>query len=196
MERWQNRLTEYPCFHDFFTRHSTRAFDPQNKVTKNDLFSCFEAAKWAPSCSNSQPWRYLYAEIGSHSYQGMLESMVEFNQNWAKNAQYLILICSRKQSVKRETALRTHSFDAGLSCIQFILEAHKRNIACHVMDGFSHEKIRAFFNIPDIYHIEALVACGHKGDISLLSKELQEREVPSLRMNIEDFVAMDTFRFL
>lgn len=195
MEKWENRVTEYPCAEEFLTRHSTRAFDSNAQISEDDLFSCFEAAKWAPSCSNSQSWRYLYASRGSNAYEGILESMVEFNQNWAKHAPYLILICSRIQSLKKEAPLRTHSFDTGLSCMQFILQAHKKQIACHVMDGFSHEKIRAFFNIPEIYHIEALMACGKKGDVLALSKELQERELPSLRRGLKEFVAFDSFTF-
>lgn len=195
MEKWENRLTESPCSEIFLTRRSTRAFDPLKKISKEDLLSCFEAAKWAPSCSNNQPWRYVCAEIGSTSYLKMIESMVEFNQNWAKNAQFLILICSKMTNKKDNSYARTHSFDTGASYIQFILEAHLRKIACHPMDGFSHEKIRLFFKIPETYQIQALLACGMEGNINLLSEELKKRETPSLRKRIEEFVSFENFEF-
>jgi nitroreductase len=195
MEKWKNRLTEYPCSEIFLSRTSTRAFDPSLKISKNELYSCFEAAKWAPSSYNNQPWRYIYAETGSLAFKAMVDSMVEFNQNWAQHAQFLILICSRKKMRHNEASARTHSLDTGSSYIQFVLEAHSRNIACHAMDGFSHDKIRSSFKIPDIYQIEALMACGKQGDMSLLSNELKEKETPSLRLKIEEFVSCENFTF-
>lgn len=195
MERWQNRITQFPCDEIFLTRRSTRAFDLEKKIDHDELMSCFEAARWAPSSYNSQPWRYVYAEKGSLAYNNMVESMVEFNKQWASHAQYLILICSRTKMRHNDAYARTHSLDAGSSYIQFILEAHQRGIACHPMDGFSHEKIRAFFNIPEIYQIEALVACGKPGDISLLPAALKEKEIPTERLKIEEFVSSENFRF-
>lgn len=195
MERWQNRVTEYPCDEIFLTRTSTRAFDTQKNVTKEELMSCFEAARWAPSCFNSQPWRYVYAEKGSAAYQHMLESLVEFNQSWAKNAQFLILLCSRTKMSFNQSHSRTHSLDAGASYMQFILQAHLRNIACHPMDGFSHEKIRTFFNIPEIYQIQTVIACGLKGSIESLSKELKDKELPTTRKSLNEIISENNFLF-
>lgn len=97
MEAFKNRVTEYPCDVQFLKRISTRAFDSKKQISDDVLMSCFEAARWAPSSYNNQPWRYVYARIGSDSYNLIFSSLIEFNQQWCKNVPILIVITSRQE---------------------------------------------------------------------------------------------------
>jgi len=195
MEKWKNRLTEFPISEFFLTRVSTRALDPTRKIEKPLLMSLFEAAKWAPSCYNNQPWRYLFAYKGSEAFEVLFATLVEFNQSWCKNASVLCLVTSRTLFSRNNKESKTASLDTGSSLMNLILEAHVRGLVAHPMEGFSREKAREAFNIPEIFKVEAMVALGYPGEPSLLPSEMQEGEKPSSRLNLKEIVSEGAFPF-
>lgn len=195
MEKWKNRLADHPIDELFLTRVSTRAFDLNKKVSKDDLMSCFEAARWAPSSFNNQPWRFVYAEKGSKAYEAMIGSMVPFNQNWCKNAPVIILIVSRKQMTHNNSNARTHSLDTGFAYASFVLQAHAKGLATHALDGFNHDVLKSYFKINEVYQIEALLTLGYPGDVESLPSDLKAKEVPTDRFKIESFISEGEFPF-
>lgn len=195
MENWKTRVVEHPCHQEFVSRMSPRAFDPSKTVDETDLMSCFEAARWAPSSYNNQPWRYVFARKGSQSYQLMTESLVEFNKMWCKNAPILVLICSCKYFVHNHKPSATASLDTGASYMSFILEAHKRGIITHTMEGFDKQLLSKSMNISENYTVEALMAVGYLGSLQLLPPELQAKETPSTRRALSEMVCENTFCF-
>ena len=193
MEKWKNRVAEYPVDAEFISRVSTRAFDAHKPVSKETLMSCFEAARWAPSSYNNQPWRYVWAEKGSRTYKLMTDTMVEFNRMWCKDVSILLVICTRKAFMDKDTPTTTGSLDTGSSYMSFVLQAHKLGLATHAMAGFDNDKLREAMNIPDIYNIEALLAVGYPGKTDHLPKEMLEREKPTDRRSLDQIVNENTF---
>src|ERR1700677_133161 len=108
----ESRIAEYPIDNFLLQRWSPRAFTPES-IPEQDLLSLFEAAKWAPSSYNNQPWRFLYARRETASWPLFLDLLVPFNQSWAKNASVLILVISNKKFDHDGNPSITHSFDAG-----------------------------------------------------------------------------------
>jgi nitroreductase len=196
MEKWKNRLAENPVDPEFIARVSTRAFDPNKSIDQKILASCFEAARWAPSCYNNQPWRYLWAKKGSATYQAITDSMIEFNRIWCKNVPILVVICTRKAFIKNAKPSVTASLDTGASYMSLVLQAHKYDLATHAMDGFDREKLRKSLSIPDVYHLEALLALGYPGPLNVIPEEIQSKETPTERMPLSQIVSENDFHFM
>ena len=110
------------------------------------LMSLFEAARWAPSSYNNQPWRILYAKKGTASWNVFFNLLLEGNKVWAKNAAVLVVVISRKNFEHNEKPSITHQFDAGAAWENLALEASTRGIVTHGMQGFDYEKTRAIKN--------------------------------------------------
>jgi nitroreductase len=193
MEKWKNRLAEFPCDPEFLTRISSRAFDEHKPLDKSTLMSCFEAARWAPSSYNNQPWRYVYAYRGSKSYELIGNTLVDFNKLWALKASVLVVVISRTLFSHNNKPSSTASLDTGASYMSFSLEAHKRGLMTHAMEGFNHDELRQALHIPEIFKVECLLAVGHPGNIESLSAELKEKESPTQRRSLKEMVFEDHF---
>lgn len=167
-------------------RWSPRAFDSR-LVPREDLMPLLEAARFAPSCFNEQPWRFIIAdnEIMLQKMRGLLTPS---NLEWAKKAPVLILIVSKKTFTLNGKDNYWHMFDAGTSWGYLSLEAQRRGLITHAMGGFNREKAREEFCIPEDYTIIAVIAVGYYGQKDSLSQELQNRENPDNRKNIEDLL--------
>jgi flavin reductase (DIM6/NTAB) family NADH-FMN oxidoreductase RutF/nitroreductase len=178
------RIPDYPIDALFLQRWSPRAFTRES-ISEAELLTMFEAARWAPSCFNSQPWRFLYARRDTPNWDQFLGLLIEYNQSWAKNASALIIIVSNtlmKDVVTGEwVPSHSHSFDAGAAWAQLGLQATLSGWRAHAMVGFDMDRTRIELNIPDHFHIEAAVAIGRQGDKSTLGERLQKREQPSER---------------
>lgn len=195
MDFWKNRVAEHDVSPEFIERVSTRAFDPNKEIDDKTLLSCFEAARWAPSSYNNQPWRYVYAKRGSQTFAKMLDCLVDFNKQWCKNASVLVIICSKTHFTHNNKPSLTCSLDTGASYMSLVLQAQKLDVASHAMEGIYRDKIKEFFQIPDEYKIEAMLALGYKGSLGILTKELQEKETPSTRKKMSEIVSKDVFNF-
>jgi len=189
----KNRKPEYAISHLILSRWSPRAMSG-DKITDEELMALFEAARWAPSSYNNQPWRFIYAKRNTDHWNRLFNLMVEFNQSWAKNAAVLIVIISKKTFDHNNQPSITHSFDTGAAWENLALQAESMGLAAHGMQGFDYEKAKKELGIPDSYNVEAMVAIGKIGRKEDLSKELQEREVPSGRKPLKDLIMGGKFK--
>jgi nitroreductase len=152
-------------------RWSPRAFSGE-EVTKETLLSLFEAARWAPSCFNEQPWSFIVATKNEpEEYQRLLGCLVEFNQSWAKTAPVL-MISVAKLSFDQSGGANRHAFhDVGLAVENMIIEAMDKGVFVHQMAGFSPEKARETYGIPATHEPVAAIALGYAGDPEVLENE-------------------------
>jgi nitroreductase len=177
----------------FPLRWSPRAFST-NEVDEKDLMSLFEAARWAASSYNEQPWRYIYAKKGSEGWNEIFSTLIEFNQLWAKNASYLIVIVSKDYYDLNKKDYFNSYFDTGASWQNFALQATLKNLITHAMGGFDKELLAKKINLPERHSIQAVIALGKKGNVKDLPKDLQDIEKISTRKKINEFVFENKFK--
>jgi nitroreductase len=194
MTKFENRQSTYPIDELLLSRVSSRAFSLE-RLTEEQLMSLFEAARWAPSSYNSQPWRFIYARKGDKEWDILFDALVEFNKSWCKDADTLVLVVSRKFFEMNDKLSRTASFDAGAAWMSLALEAHENNIVAHAMSGFDYDKLQKELSIPDTYILEAMIAIGKKGSKDHLSSELKAMEKPSERKPLNEIISKGTFSF-
>lgn len=180
------RTSEYPIDKQFLERWSPRAFSDR-KVTEEQVLTVLEAARWAPSGSNLQPWRFIYGVRGEPEFDTLLSLLVPFNEGWAKNAGALLFIAS-VASFDGTRPVRTHSFDAGSAFMSLALQAHSMGLITHGMAGIDFDKAPEVLRLPANLKVEAAVAIGYQGDAATLSDSLKAREVPSQRQPLSDMV--------
>ena len=186
MKNINNRISEYDINDIFLKRFSPRAMSGE-VVSKEDVSMLVEAARWAPSASNTQPSRYLYALRGTPDFDTFLSFLVEANQTWCKNAGAFLILLSR--NVRDEGKPNpTHSFYAGASWENLALQGVDMNLVIHAMAGYNGELLRSELNIPAEYSIEVMIAIGKPGKIEDLPEKYQEREAPSLRKPLEEIL--------
>lgn len=194
MLHYINRQTALPIQQFFLSRVSSRAFS-EERLTEGELLSLFEAARWAPSSYNNQPWRFIYVRRGEPDWNLLFDPLVDFNKSWAKNADALILVLSRKNFSHNEKPSHTSEFDAGAAWMSLAIEAHFQKLVTHCMEGFDYDQVRKNLHIPETYTINAMVAIGKPGDPEVLPEELQEKEIPSLRKPLDEIISKGKFIF-
>lgn len=181
-----NRTSEYPILDVILNRWSPRAMSGK-KISHDELSQLFEAARWAPSSYNNQPWHFIYAHRETPAWNTLFNLMVPFNQSWAKHAGVLLVAFSKNNFDHNNALSRTHSFDTGGACQALALQGEAMGLIVHGMEGFDYDQAKKELNIPDDYTVEAMFAIGRPGRKDDLPKELQEREIPSGRKLIEAF---------
>ena len=164
------------------------------EISDEELMSLFEAARWAPSSYNNQPWRFIYAKRNTNHWGRLFSLMVEFNQSWTKNAAVLVAVISKKIFDHNNQPSVTHSFDTGAAWENLALQAESMGLVTHGMQGFDYEKAKKELEIPEDYSVEAMVAIGKRGRKEDLPKEMQERESPSVRKPLKDIIMEGKFR--
>ncbi len=190
------RVATHPIDPQFIERWSPRAFNNEN-IPEATLLGFIEAARWAPSAYNSQPWRFLYARRDSADWPRYLNLLIEFNRNWAQHASALLVIVSKTTFVppgrSEEQPAPAHAFDTGAAWGFFALQAHLAGWHTHAMTGFDKEMARRELKIPEGYEVQAMVAVGKRGDAANLPEALQARETPSPRLALEAIAAEGEF---
>ena len=185
------RKASHPIHEMFLERWSPRAMNAE-PIQKEELFTMLEAARWAASSYNSQPWRFLYALRDTPSWERFLNLLVPFNQSWAKGASALVFLISnstmRSPQSGNEVPSPTHSFDAGTASGYFALQASLMGWYAHGMAGFDKERAFEELGVPKGYKVEAVYAVGKEGDPTSLPQELRDREKPSDRRPLEELV--------
>jgi len=181
--------TDFPVHELIRERWSPRAF-ADKPVPQNVLRSIFEAARWAPSSSNEQPWAYLVAPKDDKvSFANMLSVLVEFNANWAKSAPVLAIAVAHLAFAKNNAPNRNAQYDTGAATALLSVEATAQGLAVHQMAGFDPEKARQAFGIPSGWEAIAAIAIGYPGDPASLPQPLKDREMaPRTRKPITEFV--------
>ncbi len=177
------RHSDHPINPLLLDRWSPRSMTGE-ELTDSEIFSLFEAARWAPSSYNEQPWRFLYAKKNSQEWPLFFDLMIDFNKGWTKNAGLLGLVISHRFFERNHKNAHTHSFDTGAAWMSLALEGSSRGLVVHGMEGFDYEKARSVLEIPEDYQIEAMFAVGKKAPLAALPADLQEREKPSERKSI------------
>jgi nitroreductase len=176
----------------FLNRWSPRPMTGEG-INDEDLMSLFEAARWAPSSYNNQPWRFIYAKRDTKHWEVLFNLLVEGNKAWAKNASVLIVVIARRNFEFNEKPARTNQFDAGAAWENLALEATFRGIVTHGMQGFDYEKARKVLEIPDNFDVLAMIAIGRKAPREHLPPQLQEREYPNDRKPLQVIVMEGKF---
>lgn len=175
-----------PVFHE---RWSPRSFQDRD-VSRETLAKVFEAARWAASSNNEQPWRFLVGVRGSETYQKIFESMVEFNQAWARTAPVLMLGVALGKFSRGGAGNRHALYDLGAAASYMTLQAAALGVATHQMAGFDPDKARTLLGIPEDYLIGAVIALGYQDDPARLADPvLIEREIaPRTRKPLREIV--------
>ncbi|MCB0220123.1 MAG: nitroreductase family protein [Chrysiogenetes bacterium] len=191
-----NRETQAPVDAQFVERWSPRAFDGK-PVSARDIESLFEAARWAPSSYNEQPWHFLYAAEGQSSAEELerfRSLLLDGNRAWAGRAPVLIFILARRHFDHNGKENRTHLFDTGLGAMSLILQAEKLGLHSHAMGGIHLERVYEELNVPkDRYEVICALAVGYRGDAETLPEELRAKEKPSDRKPLAEVALRGAF---
>jgi nitroreductase len=188
------RMADRPIDDLFLNRWSPRAMTAE-AVSQSELLTLFEAARWAPSSYNNQPWRMLYAHRDTEHWQTFFNLLGEFNQSWARNAGALVLFISKTHFDFNGKPAVTHSFDTGAAWENFALQGSLNGLVVHGMQGFDYERAQTALNIPEGFQVEAMVAIGRPADPATLSADLQAKEAPSDRRPLEQTICEGPFCF-
>jgi nitroreductase len=181
--------TDHPVHEFIRNRWSPRAFSDKT-LSPETLRSLFEAARWAPSSSNEQPWAFLVAtKQDPENHAKTLRTLVEFNQAWAQHAPVLVIAVSEMEFARNNTPNRNAFYDTGAAVAHLTMEATARGLFVHQMAGFDPHKASELFSIPRGWEPIAVFAIGFPGDPDSLPDKLRERELaPRSRKPISEFV--------
>ncbi len=190
------RTSEYGVDPMFLDRWSPRAFTGED-ITEETLLTILDAAHWAPSAANLQPWRFVYARKDSDAWPVLLGLLDESNQRWAKNASALVIVISKTHRVTTSGERRpsySHAFDAGAAWHALAMQAHLLGLHVHGMGGIDRERAMTVLGIPEGYRVEAAVAIGYRADKQTLPDDLQAREIPNSRLPLAEVAFEGRFR--
>ena len=188
------RKADHPIEELFLDRWSPRAMSG-GSVSAEELMTLFEAARWAPSSYNNQPWRILYARRDTEHWPVFFGLLVEGNQAWAKDAAALLLFVSKETFDFNGRPYPTHSFDTGAAWENLALQATLKGLITHGMQGFDYERARTELNIPEGFRVEAMIAVGRPGDPASLPEKMREMEAPSGRKQLSEITCEGSFNF-
>ena len=196
MQTEPQRQTNNPVEPLFLERWSPRSFD-RSAISAQDLETLFDAARWAPSSFNRQPWRFIYAHRDTPAWTEFLGLLQPYNASWAQNASVLLILVSDTMihypGAPAAVPSHTHSLDAGAAWALFALQAARMGFATHGMAGIDFDKARAALGVPDEFRVEAGIVLGRQADKSLLPEPLQAREIASGRNPVESFAWQGRF---
>jgi len=184
-----SRVADHPVEPLFLDRWSPRSFTGE-PIPESVLASAFEAARWAPSSFNAQPWRFVIARPDDPLWPGFLSLLIPRNRKWASRASALVVILSATE-VERNGSRQpngSHSFDTGAAWANFAHQALLLGWHTHGIGGFDREAARGLLQVPDDHVTLAMVAIGRKGPITLLDSEFHDAERPSGRAPLHEFV--------
>jgi nitroreductase len=169
----------------FLDRWSPRALSPR-PVAEEQLHMLFEAARWAPSCSNEQPWLFLYADSGK-DLEIFRSLLTERNQRWTDKAPVLAFLLTRKNFARNAKPNDWALFDAGAAWMSLALQARRLGLYAHAMAGFSRDEIYHALAIPqDAYVAICAIAIGRYGDANSLPDEFRKNEAPNSRKPLSE----------
>lgn len=167
--------TDYPILDVIAERWSPRAFDPDKTLTEADVAPLFEAARWSPSSSNSQPWRFVYAFRGEPAFDALLACASEGNQRWVHRVSVLAYSIARKESDSGRP-LWHGRHDTGMALGYLLLQATAAGLAVHPFGGFDSDKVIAAAGVPEGFEPCTGIAIGYPGDPALLNERDYPRE--------------------
>ncbi len=181
------RQPEYPVDELLVNRWSPRAMSGE-PISREELHTLIEAARWAPSSFNEQPWRFLYAMRDSAHWPMYMNWLMEANRVWCANAGALLLIVSKKTFTHNGKPNAVHVFDAGAAWQNLALQGARLGLVIHGMAGFDWTKAQQEAGVPSDYSVCAMVAVGRPGRVDGLPENLRSREVPTGRKPMAQLV--------
>lgn len=190
----EQRKADYPIETIFLRRWSPRAMNAE-PISKEEMLTLFEAARWAPSTYNEQEWRFLYALRDTAQWQTFFDLLVEGNQAWCQKAALLCVVLAHKVFSRNGKPNPVHVFDAGLAFENLALQGATMGLVVHGMAGFDFQKARTALSVPDDYAVCAMFAVGRPGDPNDLPPELRSRDVPSQRKPVTEIICEGQFAF-
>jgi nitroreductase len=179
----------------FLRRHSPRAMSGA-PLPRAEFLRLFEAARWAPSSANQQPWRFVLAERDTAAFDAVFATLVPFNQEWCARAAGLVVVCTdtiRVTSTGERTVRRLAAFDAGAAWMSLALQGAAMGLVVHAMEGFDHVAARGVVGAPEGVDVLAMVAIGLPGETSLLPEKHHAGEQPNGRDGIDTRVFFGRF---
>lgn len=177
----------------FLARWSRRAMSTR-AIPADDVRALFEAARWAPSASNAQPWLFVFND-DQETLDRARPIVHDRNRVWADRAPLLVFIFARRNHPETGRPLRTAAFDTGAAWFALALQAHKLGLSTRAMGGINHEAAYETFGVPrEHYESMAAVAIGYPGAREELPPDVAEREVPSARRSTSTFAFKGFFR--
>lgn len=189
------RQPDHPVAPQFPARWSPRSFTDR-EVTEAEVMSLLEAARWAPSASNHQPWRLVWARRGEDAFAAIRDTLTGANPGWAGKAGVLFAVASKDMVTNREgteVPNRTAGFDTGSAWMSLALQAQSMGLVAHAMGGFDREKLAATVNLPDGHTLQCVVAVGAQGPAETLPEDLKAREKPSGRRPLDETTRHGSF---
>ena len=192
------RTADHPVDPMFTARWSPRALTAE-PIDEATLLTFFEAARWAPSSFNSQPWRFIWARRDTPAWGPLFDTLNPVNQSWVRRASALVLLVSRTQWVQpgksEVSALGAHAFDAGAAWMSLAFQAHLSGWQTHALGGFDRDRARAHMGVPANHALHVVVAIGRRADKSILTADEQAREQPNGRHPLSGLAAEGRFSF-
>jgi nitroreductase len=179
------RTPSHPVDPLFPRRWSPRAM-AGTPVPREAVLTLLEAARWAPSGGNGQPWRFVWALRDTPAFAALLDALVPGNQAWAHRAGALVLLAAKVMRDDGKPAASAR-FDAGAAWGSLALQGTLSGLAVHAMGGFDHEKARAAAGLPEGVEPQVVIAIGHPGAPDLLAEKDRAREQPNDRLPLEAF---------
>jgi nitroreductase len=186
------RQPQYPVDPLFPGRWSQRAMSGAH-VAKETLLTLFEAAHWAPSSNNNQPWRFIYALRGDPAWNTFQALLVPKNKLWCAQAGALVIMASRTTFERNGKPSKTHSFDTGSAWMSLALQASLLGLVAHGMEGFDYGAAIDAVGLPDGYSVEAMCAIGYPGPAESLPEELRGMEKPNGRKAVSEVAFENRF---
>ncbi|MFO0660104.1 MAG: nitroreductase family protein [Polyangiaceae bacterium] len=179
------RVAEAPIDPIFLRRWSPRAMSGA-PITRDEINALLEAARWAPSAANFQPWRFVVALRDTPAFDKFFDLLADGNKTWCQRAGALVLVTSYTLTDKGQP-LRTHAFDTGAAWVSFALQGSMMGLVVHGMGGFDYDRARDVVKLPAGHEVHAMVAVGHPGNVDDLAEHLRPREVPNARKHVTEF---------
>ena len=181
----EHRQPEHTVEPLIYRRWSARAMSGES-LTDAEVHSLFEAARWAPSSYNGQPWRFFYARRGGEHWDLFFNWLVEFNQGWAKDAGLLIVMASNKNFEHNGQPSATHGFDTGAAWQNLAIQGCSMDLVVHAMGGFDAEAAHQGLGLTDEMAVHAMVAVGRPASADVLPEGLREQEQPNQRKPVAE----------
>ncbi len=171
-------------------RWSPRVFDPSHELSHGDVLALAEAARWAPSSNNAQPWKLSILTRSTSEFQAISASgLTGFNQSWAPHASaYVVVMADQVRPDGNPWDKAVAFYNAGLMSAQVVFEAETMGLKSHYMGGIVHDEIESALGVTGVWVVN-VIAIGKQGDISSVSAELQERELtPRARKDLSEII--------
>ena len=185
------RVADFDIDPLFLQRWSPRAMSGE-VVSEAALQRLFEAARWAPSSANQQPWRFAYAQAQTPDFDRFFNLLVEGNRPWCARAGALLVVATQHRSPQGQPS-PSAQFDAGAAWMALALQGTRMGLVVHAMAGFDQERARVELSLPEHLSLCCMIAVGHPGALADLPERYQPREKPSDRNPQPSFVFQGGF---